>query len=37
VIIDPPEFRSIPERTVAVDARVSSNESKKKLGTQAER
>ena len=37
VIIDPPELRSTPERTVAVYARVSSSENKKNLDTQAER
>ncbi len=37
VIIDPPELRSTPERTVAVYARVSSSENRKNLDTQAER
>lgn len=37
VIIDPPELRSTPERTVAVYARVSRSEHKKNLDTQAER
>jgi predicted site-specific integrase-resolvase len=37
VIIDPPELRSTPVRTVAVYARVSSSENKNKLETQAER
>ena len=37
VVIDPQELRSTPERTVAVYARVSSCENKKKLDPQAER
>ncbi|SRR5258708_39770129 len=37
VIIDPPEFRSTPVRTVAVYARVSSSENKDNLKRQAER
>ena len=37
VIIDPPELRSTPVRTVAVYARVSSSENKDNLERQAER
>jgi predicted site-specific integrase-resolvase len=37
MIIDPPELRSTPERTVAVYARVSRSENKKNLDPQAER
>ena len=37
VIIDPPELRSTPARTVAVYARVSSSENKDNLERQAER
>lgn len=37
VIIDPPEFRTTPVRTVAVYARVSSRENKDNLERQAER
>ena len=37
VIIEPPEQRVTPPRTVAVYARVSNSENKKNLETQAER
>jgi putative resolvase len=37
VIVDPPEVRSTPVRTVAVYARVSSSENKDNLKRQAER
>lgn len=37
VIVEPPEQRVMPPRTVAVYARVSNSENKKNLETQAER